>query len=248
MLIVYETHEQLLEENSIIDKILEKKDQLLAFWKKKKESLPDKLKEIEKKLIDAGFDVEKIKKDAKSAAGKSKIKNGRIDNFKSSLNNFVNSFKQKKYLTGNPNTEEEDTSLFSQTLISLIILALVLFINTYAFTLLTPVFGPTLAKTITSILVCPIVEETGKMLSVKHNATGMYFVLFNLVEFYIYILSPLKAGESIISKIVSTGIPPIIMHALTTMIHVENKNSPVSGLTLSTFIHVLWNTLAKLNN
>ena len=246
MLVVYETQEQLLEENILVDKILEKKDQLLSYWKKKKESLSDKIKDLEKKLIEKGVDVERIKKDAKSAAGKSKIKSGRIDNFKSSLNNFVNSFKQKKYLITDDN--EEETSLFSQTLISLIILSVVLFINTYAYTLLTPICGQVLAKTITSIVVCPLVEETGKMLSVKHNSTGMYFVLFNLVEFYNHILSPLKVGESVISKIISGGIPPIIMHAITTLIHVENKNTPASGLTLSTIVHVIWNTLAKLNN
>ena len=244
MLTTVVVHEQLLIENILLDKLSEKKDQLISFWKKKADNVFDRMKLIEKKLEDAGINVDKVIRDAKLAAGKSKIKNGKVENLKSTVNEFYNSFRNKKYFNNNNN--EEDPSIITQTIVSVSLLAVVVFLNVYFLKLFTVLLGPTIGPQVSKIIITPFIEETSKMISVRQKSTGIYFILFNLFEFYNYILSPLKIGESIISKIISTGIPPVLMHTLTTLIHVDaNKsNDSISGLKLSFIIHAIWNALS----
>lgn len=246
MLTTCETYERLLEENALFDNVIEKKDQILNFWKKKKEDLPHKLKAIEKKLIDNGVDVEKIKKDAKSAAEKSKIKNGKSSNFQSSLNQFINDFKHKKYLT-DVKEKIDDQPLPVKVILSIGILAIVVFINSFfASLILSITSNPSISLAITAVFVAPLVEETGKMISVKQNLTGPYFVIFNMAEFLLYVL-PTVGTSQFVGAVISR-IPPIFMHLFNTLIHVEAKkrNDPEGGLKAAVAIHTIWNTLASI--
>ena len=247
MLVLYETQQQLIEENILIDKLLEKKDQFLSFLDKKSEELPKKLQKIEKRLVDAGFDVDLIKKDAETAAGRSSIKNGKISNFSESINKFINDFAQKKYLVDKKKFNDEEPSLPTQVVLSIGLAALVFFFNTFFFKIFTLFMSKKLAFYVTAMFIGPIVEEVSKMFSVHLNFHKTYFVVFNAYEFTRYVTSYVANGMGLPQAIL-TRIPTILMHLLNTLIHVIAKkmNKTKEGLGLTVALHTFWNTLAVL--
>lgn len=247
MLVTSLIQEQLIQENIIVDKILEKKDQFLKLWKKRKEDYPKKLRKIEKKLIDAGFDVEKIKKDAKSAASKNNLKNGKSSNFCQSVNKFINDFAQKKYLT-TVKEKIDEQPLPVKIIVSLGLLAVTIYMSIFLQQLIFLITrNATVANAIYSVLIAPIVEETGKMISVKHDLTGPYFILFNIYEFLSYVIPGIMAGVDPIAMII-IRIPSILVHLVNTVIHVESKkkNDVESGMKITIAIHMIWNALGSL--
>ena len=235
---------QRIEENFLTDIVSEKKEKIFSYFSKKFDEFPKKIKEIEKKLLNDGIDIGKIKKDAKTAAGKTKPNSKKISNFKESVSSFVDNFKDKKYfINSSPAAEfeeENDKELsFKQKLFaSLGILAVVLFLNYFFAYIVHSVIGiPSITHKIVAIFIMPLIEEYGKKFSVRHNLTGMYFTIFTVQEFIRYSLAPITS--------IATMIPQVIMHAATTGIHSHfKKNDPMLGYWVSVVIHMLYNAAA----
>lgn len=234
---------QKIEENFLTDIVTEKKEKIFSYFSKKFDEFPKKIKEIEKKLLNRGIDIGKIKKDANIAAGKTKSNSKKISNFKESVNLFVDNFKNKKYFIDSSNVDNEDEDnkdiSFTQKIVaSFGILAVVLFLNYFFANIVYSFTGnANITRQIVAIFIIPLIEEYGKKFSVKHNLTGAYFTIFSVQEFIKYALSP-------ISSIISI-VPQIVMHAATTGIHSHfKKTDPMLGYWVSVVVHMLYNAAA----
>lgn len=136
-------------------------------------------------------------------------------------------------------------------LVCLVILYIVVLINTAMLQLFIPIFGISKSYTILGIIVAPITEEIGKMLSVKLGAAHEYNIFFNTGEFLSYFKSLRMFGAST-SYILKARIPAIIMHTFNTYC-IEKVDEKTKGkkTLLATqctmLIHCLFNSLgAKL--
>lgn len=235
----YSFQEVYLEEGAI-------KDFFSKHWDKAKKRLDTmfakstkRMKEIEVTLKKHGFDVEKIKKAAKSEA---KVENGKIANFQGKINNFVRDLYAKKF------DGDDFLEGVRKVVLSAVLLAIVLFINTIVnYAIISMGVNPKIAFALTSIFCAPITEETAKMISVEQKATGTYFVIFNVAEFLLYLIQAaafgMSAGQMFFSRII-----PVLVHWLFTMIHVDyqKKGEPEKGLGIAIICHMLWNTFASL--
>ena len=228
-----------IEESFLTDIVSEKKEKIISYFSKKFDEAPKKIKEIERTLFDGGIDVSRIKKDAKTAAGKTSTNGKRVSGFKEIVSLFVSDFSEKKYLINQPAAENDDEDEMSSTqkiFASLGILAVVLFLNYFFYGVALKLVGSKiLAYKISTIFISPLIEEYGKKFSVKHKLTGIYFTMFTVQEFIRYALSPMA---SIVGM-----IPQIIMHSITTGIHVATKkNDSMLGYWVSVAIHMIYNT------
>ena len=236
---------QRIEENFLTDIVSEKKEKISEYFTRKFDEVPKKIKEIEKKLLDGGIDVQRIKKDAKTAAGKANTNGKVIPNFKKTIGLFVSDFSGKKYFVNQPaaeNEEEDDDELSpaQKIIASLGILAVVLFLNYFLYGIALKLVGSEiLAYKISCVFIAPLIEEYGKRFSAKHKMAGTYFTIFTIQELVRYAMSPMA---SIVGM-----IPQIIMHAITTGIHVfTRKNDSMLGYWVSVALHMIYNTLAVL--
>ena len=236
---------QEIEENFLTDIVSDKKEKIVNYFTRKFDEVPRKIKEIERKLSDGGIDISKVKKDAKTAAEKANTSGKRISGFKETVSLFVSDFKEKKYFVNqsaaeNEDDDEDEMSPTQKIFASLGILAVVLFLNYFFYGIALKLVGsPITAYKISAIFIAPLIEEYGKRFSVKHKLTGTYFTIFTIQEFIRYAISPMS---SIIGM-----IPRILMHALTTSIHVATKkNDSMLGYWVSVAIHMIYNTIAVL--
>ncbi len=242
---------QPIEENVLTDNISALKKKVEVFFNKNKKFLPEKIKEIESKLIKNGVDVDKIHKDAKIAAKAAKIKDNKITNFQDSVKKFTVDFTNKKYLIApkekqqTPYIHPVDKAIIGIAK-SVCLLAVVIFLNTYFISLAISITGDTfVGRAIGAIFVAPIVEELGKLISVKDDFTWEYFTAFNIAEFGLYVSRMMDMGMDPITAAI-VRIPPLCVHLFNTIIHVESKKAGKSeeGLTWTVLIHAIWNALA----
>ena len=235
---------QNIEENFLTDIVSDKKEKIVNYFARNFDEAPKKIKEIEKKLAAYGINTSKIKNDAKTAAQKANVDGKRIPGFKETISLFVSDFNEKKYFINNTTAENEDDknemSTTQKIFASLGILAVVLFLNYFFYGVALKLVGSKLvAYKISTIFINPLIEEYGKKISVKHKLTGTYFTIFTIQEFIRYAVSPM-------ASIIGT-IPQILMHALTTGIHVATKkNDSMLGYWVSVAIHMIYNTIAVL--
>ena len=152
-----ESFDDYLDENVISDFFGKYKDKLFKRLNKFNRETPQKIKEIEKKLISRGINVDAIKADAKKVGKNAKVENGKISNFKESLNTFANDFiKTKKYFSEDSGSSGD---LTKAVILSLVLLACVVFINSMFLAVCTSVFGltPNIAYAVLSVFCAPIV-------------------------------------------------------------------------------------------
>lgn len=202
-------------------------------------STSKRLRGLEKKLTDAGLDVEKIKKAAINAAKESTIKSGRISGFRTKVNKFTNDVSDNKY------------SLVKESgkiALSIILIAGGYFISTFFMHFLIECgLSTRIVLMLTDIICAPLLEETSKLISIKSDATGIYFILFNALEFSKHMVHDIGLGLNLPTAIMRS-IPTVIMHLVTTLIQSESNKSgeaPV-GWSLGVIIHALWNSLTFL--
>ena len=253
----FELYAQPIEENFITDFTSDKINQLVTKVKKIKKTYDNNIRQIEQKLSASGIDVQKIKKDAKTAAGKSSSKNGKTPNLKDAIKTFTNDLVHKKYLINNDerqvqvkqSTEVESTSVAGGILKSVGVLAAVVFINTFFIRIVVSSTGSVaIAGLIVGIVVAPLVEEASKLISVKNNFTWEYFTIFNLYEFTSYVI--LLVSQLHLNPITAilVRLPALAMHLINTLIHVDAKERDDSngGYKVTVAIHAIFNTLAPM--
>jgi len=69
--------------------------------------------------------------------------------------------------------------------------------------------GPIAGSMLTTVVVAPFVEEFGKFTSIKKNKSGIYYVVFNIIEFSKLVTK----GASPLSR-----IPALVIHLITTIV------------------------------
>ena len=246
-----------LEENFLTDFTSEKINQLAAKIKKIKKVYDHKISQIEKKLFASGVNVRQIKKDAETAARNSNAKNGKSANLKNALKTFTTDLINRKYLINNDErqvqvkkkTETESTSVAGGILKSLGVLAVVVFINSYFLGIATAITGNAdVALMLVGIIVAPLVEEAGKLISVKNNFTWEYFTIFNLAEFTSYVVGMISEMNMNPITAILVRIPALAMHLFNTLVHVDAKerNDSGGGYKVAVAIHAIFNTLAPI--
>ena len=204
---------------------------------------PSLLQKTKSKLVGSGIDVKRIEKDAKDFIKFVKKKDGKLKVVKDRLNTFVDDFVHgKKYF--------KDGSEGVDSLVTgIVIAACVIFLNTLFLNIAMSTFGLpfSAAFAMTAIICAPIVEEGGKLLSVKTNSANSHFLVFNIYEFLSYVLPAISAGVNPIIAIISR-VPPIIVHWLLTHIHKEHHKTGESGIGYSVAVafHAFWNLLATI--
>ncbi len=248
-----------IEENGLTDFASEKIDKITSNLKKIGRTCERKITEIEKKLLTSGIDVHKIKKDAKIAANKSPVKNGKISNLKDVLKTFSADLVNKKYFLNQTDSapqvknlsDESTTSVAGGILKSIALYAIIVFLNTYFSGFILQFVGnENIVKIITSIITAPLIEEAGKLISVKNNFTWEYFTVFNLGEFTLWTYRMItEAGINPISAMI-IRIPAIIMHLVNTLIHVGSKEMNESGMgyKIAVALHSIFNAMYFLSS
>jgi len=159
--------------------------------------------------------------------------------FNTAISNCVNDIKQ-------------ELSISEQVFGSLILFLAVLVINSFLLSFFVILFGGTEAAVqtamfITTVFVAPIVEESGKLISVEEKMTGTYFIVFNIGEWLLYIFNLL--GKYSLPQIIMGRILATIMHAICTQIHIESHQNKTSGVGwgIAVLIHMLWNLIASMS-
>lgn len=254
-MLTFKSKYYLIEESITPEKVVE-------YVKKKKNEVPRKLSEIERKLKDSGINVEKIKKDAKNAALKDKksaLKNqGKNTTIKNTLEQFtkdligtkkyfVNSEKQTEIKIKNKD-DHSVASVAGGILKSIGLLAAVLFVGTYLEGLAFAITGSeTIAGIIGTVLIAPLTEELSKVISVKNNFTWEYFTIFNILEFTGYVFGMIAEGMNPLAAIITRMIC-VGGHLAYTLIHVEanKRGDSEGGFKLAFTLHALWNGLSVL--
>ena len=243
----------LVEENTIIDSLLKKKDDFVKFILKKCNECIKKIPNIEQVLKKNNIDVNAIKRDAKSAAGKTNIKDGKINKFKSDVSSFIVDLSKDKYSlkkkTITESTEENEKTpkdVATGLLKSVGLFAVVLYVNIYFVSLAIELTGSKqLGKIIGAIFIGPMVEEVSKLISVKNNFTWEYFTVFNIGEFSLYANRIISSGGSIIDVVIYR-VPAILMHLYNTISHEKAKeeNKSDDSLKFTMTVHSIFNTIA----
>ena len=240
----YCSNDYVLEEGIIGDFVSDKWNTLKKNVRKILNSAPNKVKEIEQRLIKNGIDIQKIRKYAEQEAKKSKFSNGKLSGFQGKLNEFVQKFFAHQF------SSDEMVDGAAKLGISLAILAAVLFILNF---FITTLLGFGIAKQtvyhIVVIFLTPLIEETGKMISIKCNATGLYFLVFNAYEFTKWVRDLVGIGVPLSTAIILRSIS-VILHYVLTMIHVhyQEKGETGTGWSLAVILHMLWNTLCSMKS
>lgn len=227
-IVAYTNEQQYITEIELVDKL---KSTIIEKYK-------SNLNNIKSQLIQAGVEIETITKIVKphALAAAKDVKKG---NTKTIGTHFQQILK-----------EMQETPIINQLAKSLLILLIVITINTFVVLFL--VFQgvhPLLIIPTVAIFVAPLTEEAGKYFSIKKKATGMYFLVFNFVEFTLYLAQLLGLGMSL-STIIISRLLAVMMHYITTMVQWKyiKKGKDKRGFITATIIHTLWNFFASLGN
>lgn len=239
-IVLFHEQQELLYENFLSDLTakLNSQDFLNSLSKKlDKINIQNKIKQIENKLIHNNIDINNIKQIVER-----KIKPIKLDSIelKDKLIEIFNEVKQ---------------TIPGKIALSIITLVFVLVIGYY----LSPVIlnlgaelgiSKAICLQLPAIFISPLLEETAKFISIKHNYTGEYFIAFNVFEFVAYIFIFLNLGIHIVPALVSRSLV-VMMHAITTYIQYKFRNESKGqkdeehqsriGLLVSTVIHFFWN-------
>ncbi len=254
-MLTFESKYYIIEEDITPEKVVE-------YVKKKKNEVPRKINEFEKKLKDSGIDVEKIKKAAKAAAEGSKNtalkNNGKNTTIKNAIEQFTKDLvSTRKYFVNSDkktdikikNKEEHNVvSVAGGILKSIGLLAALVFVGSYLRNLALVLTGSEeIAGIVGTVLIGPLTEELSKVISVKNNFTWEYFTIFNLAEFTGYVAEAIRNGGDPISAII-TRLICVSGHLAYTLIHVEShkRGDSSGGFKLAVMLHSLWNGLSVL--
>ena len=206
-----------------------------SFLDSKKEKTINKLNQIKKQLKSENVDISELEKISKKHVEISAvyIKNNRF-NFGKVINSIVFEFQQ--------------SNLIQQISFSLIILCVVILINTFCSSLFQLYFSKTIAFALSAIIIAPLVEETGKFISIETKSTMSYFITFNIAEFSLYLFTMLSAGMSLPVIIIGRSLA-VLLHGLTTYIQKKgyNKNDKTKHFLSAILIHGIWNFNAIKN-
>ena len=228
--ITNEYYNEILYEAEMIDRIKH------FFNENFLDAYKNKIKLMRKSLIDAKVDlltIEKIvKKYALEAAGAA-----RAGNYKT----FDDIVKQMF-------SEIGKTGVFREIGISLLLVLVVVIINNFCVLFLISLgITPLLIFPLTAVFCAPLVEETGKYLSVKYGAAGVHFIVFNLVEFTYWLGQLIGFGVPIVNAVISRLIT-VFLHLFLTAIHIhgKEKKQEKQKYLLAVGVHSLWNFIACL--
>lgn len=237
------TYSQLIiEENFITDKISDINKTIGKKFKKLLEKFNIFKSNLPKKLKDHGISYDKIKERIKEDVKNAKYVNGKITNFKSQLNKFINDFKEHKF------SDSSGTDLLTKVILSLLGVIIIFYINTYFVSfLIASGYSSASASAIGAIFCAPLTEETAKMISIKSDSKGTFFAVFNGAEFFMYFVRMMNMGVELPIIIISRLLA-VLMHWITTEVQHEEvkKGNDLTGLGKGMLIHGLWNTLAML--
>lgn len=253
------------------------KDKIVNFFsreeniKKFTKNLENKNKKIKKEtnriksdLNNHGIDIKKIEKAilSKKKNLESEIKKG--SDYKTIGEKLTKFFQEIFHMDDVKDEMEKHNIMNSKIRKAFIIFVFTMFaivlLSILSAAIFVPIFGPS-AGQITAlfsiIVISPVVEEYAKYISIKKKATGQFFLLFNLYEFFSYVIRFVIIGISI-PVAIGYRILPVLMHALTTYImfkfrrkevkDVDNKEEitqtkgyPKTSLAVGILIHFIWN-------
>lgn len=263
MLIVTSQNPKLIEENALTDAIVEVKDKFISFLFKKADALPKNIKSVEKTLSENGFDVDAIKKDAKSAGENLRTpENGKSSDFVSRLNKFIVDLSNKKYVidssgvhsktkyqTAKSDQKGAELDPTLKIVASLGTAAVVIFINNALLSVATRLIGDEkIAYKIISIFIAPLVEEYMKMQATKYSLLSPNFATFdNTTDFQKFIGEYVATGLNPVQMFLKK-VPNMLVGLLTNVIHSEAKkrNNTTGGYQISVAVRIIWNLLTNL--
>lgn len=206
---------------------------------KKEKDTQNKLKRIEIQIKNAGIDLEKIKNISKRTATQM-ISDIKKDPKSFSLN------KSFQRLAADINNE---LNLFGKITISLLLTVFIFSFNSFFFTFFTTLFGAKVGVLLTTIVIAPLIEETGKMLSIQESATGSFFIIFNAAEWAFWVNNLMNLGVPF-SQAAMTRLLPVLLHGFLTLIHMSAKKEDTKDVVekwgIAVLFHGLWNTFASL--
>lgn len=262
----------ILLENELFDKITKKfknirfLEDLTSKLKNDSNIYKKKLQRLEKSLKDKSIDIDLIRSSAEKRANKiytkykpvlSKAQTNNIilteiELFEIAVmpiaKNFSNDIKtQIKEFFGIK--DKLDPAKFTKdTMVAVVLFGLLIFISVFLSNILVLILGPWWGRILAICLVLPLIEEYSKYISVELNNAGQFLIVFNIVEFFGYVLIFYIAGIPLLT-IISLRIAVVIMHSITTYIlfktNREKGNMNVAFL-CAFLIHAIWNTGAVL--
>jgi len=205
-----------------------------SFLDSNKEKITSKIKNIENQLIAGGVNIKELEKiGAKHASISTKQIKSKNFNVSRTIDSIIYEFQR-----GN---------IFSQITMAIAILCVIVLLNSFFHTLFLLYFSKKVAWALTAVIIAPLVEETGKFISIQQNSTMTYFIVFNIFEFGLYLYNMLNDGFGLPMIIIGRSMT-VMMHGFTTLIQKDanNKGQQEGQLALikGIFFHGLWNLLA----
>jgi hypothetical protein len=105
--------------------------------------------------------------------------------------------------------------------------------------------NPILSMALLAMFVAPIVEETGRWISIKSGKGGQFTLLFNIAEYTTYMLQAPMMGISL-STMAIVRIIPVIGHTLLSIIMRSGVQSGNTILPQAMTLHAVYNATAML--
>lgn len=179
-----------------------------------------------------------------------------VNNFFEKSNKILESYKIMMNTFSDIQVKEGFTS--ENVIKAIVLSAAVIVLNTSTLALFMLLLGP-IAGTVSAITIfCPLIEEYAKNISIRENYKKEFFVIFNLMEFSLYMSRFYIAGVRGVANFIKLSIIrliPVGMHAATTMIQdniMKNKelqeiygdNIKWVALFAGWFIHFVYNSSA----
>lgn len=148
--------------------------------------------------------------------------------------------------------EEIKVSLPRDLSLSLITLSFVITVGMFLHIIILAIglslgLTPVVCSYIVVIFVSPLIEEYGKYISIKHDYTGTYFLVFNVFEFFGYVFMMLNMGIHLIPAVMIRSLA-VMMHAITTYIQYHARKNSVNkddtskmALIFAIIVHFFYN-------
>jgi len=146
-------------------------------------------------------------------------------------------------------SEIGETGIFRELTVSVVLVLIVVIIHQFLLGFLIGGLGwtPMAALALLAIFIAPLTEETGKFLSVKYGASGMHYIIFNLVEFIGYFIQGVMLGVPAVAMFIARLVTAFT-HLLLTTLHIRGKKEgdEKARFMAAAGIHSVWNFFAML--
>ena len=204
-----------------------------------KKTVVKKMDKLERKLVSMGVDTGELLKLSRQAAVQAK-NNIKLSKLLNMLGEYINNTPFIKKLFD-----------FGKSYGLMIVIFFIYSVIEAILRSFIPIKYNNIIRTIMAVFAAPIVEEGSKYISIKKNFKEMFFVVFNVMEWWGYVQSSLFDYKMGLMTSGTVGIVMVLRffcvwtHGVFTLIHMENNES-ITYFLITMFLHAFHNALGSI--